>query len=1029
MNPAEFAIRNRLLSVLCIVLVLLGGALAYENMARFEDPEFIIREAVVVTPYPGATPQEVAEEVTETLETAIQEMGEVKEIRSESIDSMSRITVEIKYAQSPSREALQLIWTKLRNRVRDAQSQLPPGALEPIVNDDFGDVYGIYYLLTGDGYTPRELYEYAKELRTDLLSVDDVAKVAIDGHQSEAIYLEISRERAAALGISVEQVFADLAQQNAVVPGGAVRIGDRRVLIQPNGSIESVEALKNTVVSTPAAETVVYLSDVANIRRDYRDPAEFLNRYNGKPAIAIGVSNIPGANVVAMGDEIDAIIAEAKENQPIGMELNQFYHQGQITDAAVVDFAFNVFLALAIVLITLFLFMGLRPALIIGGVLVLTISATLATMHLLNIPMHRISLGALIIALGMLVDNAIVVAEGIIVGLQRGAKKLDVAKDIVRRSWWPLLGGTLVGILAFAPIGFAAGETAEYTNHLFWVVLISLLFSWVFAIILVPLLADILLKELSDADQKEPTQNLFMQRYMQFLRSALNRRWTVMGSVATLFILSLIGSNFIKDGFFPTSTTPQIAVDFWQPQGTDFAVTKDKMLKLEQALSELEGVEGVNTLIGAGALRYMLVYPPEAPNAAYGQILLRLDDYRKIEGLIPQIQQYISGNFPTAQAKVWRFQLGPGAGSKIEAEFAGPDPVVLRRLASEAQRVFAEDERLVAIKSDWRQPVSVVQPQYSEARGRRIGVSRQDFSMALHGHFSGREVGVFREGDTLIPIIARAPKAERQSIDSLSSLQIPSSRSGRSVSLFDVTDDVKTVWRDSILRRLDRVWTIKAQADPATGELPAEALERVRPAVENIELPPGYSLTWRGEYGESLEANESLASTLPAGLLAMVLVVVVLFNAIRQPLIIWLIVPLALIGVVLGLLVTNSAMEFMAILGTLSLSGLLIKNAIVLVDQMDIEIGEGKPRFDAVIDSAASRVRPVAMGSLTTIFGVIPLFFDAFFQSMAVVLVFGLVVATLLTLVVVPVLYAIFFKIDPAEVAATKPASAAGAEA
>ncbi len=1027
MNPAEFAIKNRLLSMLCILLVLLGGALAYGNMARFEDPEFIIREAVVVTPYPGATPTEVAEEVTEALETAIQEMGEVKEIRSESTDGLSRITVEIKYSQSTSREALQLIWTKLRNRVRDAQAELPPGALESIVNDDFGDVYGIYYLLTGEGYTPRELHEYAKLLRKNILTVEGVAKVAIDGKQDEAIYLEISRERAAALGVSVERIYADLAQQNAIIPGGDVRIGDRRVLIQPSGGIGSVEALKNTVISTPAAKTIVYLSDVASIRRDYREPAQFINRYNGKAAIAIGVSNIPGANVVAMGDRIAEVIEASEDGRPVGMELNQFYHQGQITETAVVDFAFNVFLALVIVLITLFIFMGMRPAVIIGGVLILTISATLTTMHLFNIPMHRISLGALIIALGMLVDNAIVVAEGILVGLQRGAKKIEVAKDVVRRSWGPLLGGTLVGILAFAPIGFAAGETAEYTNHLFWVVLISLLFSWVFAILLVPLLADILLKEAPEGDQTATTQNLFMLRYKAFLVKALNHRWLVVGTVIGMFVIAVVGSNFIKDGFFPASTTPQIAVDFWQPQGTDFAVTEEKMMAIEQSLSKLDGVEGVNTLVGAGALRYMLVYPPEAPNPAYGQFLLKLDDYRRIDGLIPKIQEYLAGNFPTAQAKVWRFQLGPGSGSKIEAEFAGPDPAVLRKLADEAEAIFAADGKLTAVKNDWRQPVSVVQPQYSEARGRRIGISREDFSLALNSHFSGRQVGVYREGDTLIPIVARAPQDERRSIDNLANLQIPSSSSGRSVSLFDVADDVETIWRDSILRRLDRVWTIKAQSDPVDGELPAVALDRVRPQVENIDLPPSYTLTWRGEYGESLEANESLASTLPLGLLSMVLVVVVLFNALKQPLIIWLIVPLALIGVVLGLLLTNSAMEFMAILGTLSLSGLLIKNAIVLIDQMDIEIGDGKPRFDAVIDSAASRVRPVAMGSLTTILGVIPLFFDAFFQSMAVVLVFGLVIATLLTLIVVPVLYTIFFKIDASEIVSTGSTSAKGA--
>lgn len=1017
MGPAEFSIKNRLISFIVIVGMLVGGWIAYNNMPRFEDPEFTIREAIVITQYPGATPEEVANEVTEPLESAIQQMAEVEEVRSVSSDGVSRITVEIKYGESTTRDALQMVWTKLRNRVRDAQNSLPPGAQESIVNDDFGDVYGIYYLVTGDGYTPRELYEYARDLRTELLAVDGVAKVAIQGQQQEAIYVEISRERASALGVSVEQVYNDLAQQNSVVAAGDVRVGDRRVLIQPTGEVSSVAAIENIVVSTPEGDTVIFLRDVATVRRDYVDPPTFLNRYNGEPAIGVGISNVSGANVVAMGEAIDAALAESESRRPLGIEVHEYYHQGKVTDAAVEAFAVNVLMALVIVLVTLFFFMGLRSAIIIGSVLVLTIAATLTTMYLSGIPMHRISLGALIIALGMLVDNAIVVTEGILVGVQRGRKKLDIAKEVVARSKWPLLGGTLVGIIAFAPIGFAPGSTAEFTGHLFWVVLISLLFSWVFALTAVPLLADMLFKEVDGDAVEEQTENRFMTRYKDFMRDVLARPWRAVGVAAGLFALSVFGFGFVKSGFFPASTTPQLVVDFWLPQGTDFDHTFENIVQLEDEVGDLEGVEGVNTLIGEGALRYMLVYPPESTNSSYGQLLLQVD-YDRIGELVPAIQDHIDANYPDAQAKVWRFQLGPGGGSKIEAEFSGPDPAVLRQLSAEAEAIFANDARLTAVQNDWRQRISVIEPFYSEARSRRLGISREDLANALRTNFSGRNVGVYREGDTLIPIVARAPIGERRDVQSIASVQIPSQVTGGTVPLIETVSGFETVWRDAILRRIDRVWTIRAQADPVPDELASVALERVRPAIEGIELPPGYTLTWRGEFGDSAEANENLANTLPLGFLAMVLVVVVLFNALRQPLIIWLVVPLAIIGVVIGLLLTDSAMEFMAILGVLSLSGLLIKNAIVLVDQMDLEIGEGKPRFDAVIDSAASRVRPVAMGAITTVLGVMPLFGDAFFRSMAVVLVFGLSFATILTLVIVPVLYLLFFRIGTDETAA-----------
>ncbi len=1016
MNLAEFAIKNTVISVIVILLAVIGGWTAYQDMPRFEDPEFTIRTAQVIAPYPGASPTEVAEEVTEALERAIQQMQEVDSIESMSSAGMAEIRVNIKYEFSPSKADLQLIWAKLRNKVNDAQRTLPPGAGTAVVYDDFGDVFGLYYFITADGYSPSELRRYAKSLQSEILQVEGVAKVAIKGAQSEAIFVEISRESAAALGVSISSIYSILDQQNASVPAGDVTVGDRRLIIDPSGAIDSVEAIENLLISTAENGRVIYLGDVASVWRGEEDlTTEF--RYNGEPAIALGVSGVLGGNVVKIGKGVDAKIAESESRRPIGMEVHEFYNQGTIVDASVKNFVVNVIAALVIVVVTLLIFMGLKSATVIGAILLLTIFATLATMSVSGIPMHRISLGALIIALGMMVDNAIVVTEGILVGVQRGAKKLEMVKSIVDQTKWPLLGGTLVGIIAFAPIGFAPGSTAEYTGHLFWVILISLGFSWLFAVTLTPLFCFWLFKESSSTNvsQGEP-DNLLIRSYKSFMIGALRSRPIVVASVVAFFLASVWGFQFVKAGFFPASTTPQIVVDYWLPQGTDIDKTKDDITQIGGFVAQLDGVNLVQTSVGGGGVRFMLVYSPESSNSSYAQLLVRVDDYKLIDSLMPQIQNYVDERFVQAQAKVWRFQLGPGGGSKIEAAFKGPDPVVLRDLADQAKRIMVDDGGALSIKDDWRQPVSVIEPIYSQSKGRRAGISREDLANALQTVYSGKNVGVYREGDELIPIISRAPERERKDVADMRNIQVLSPVTGVTVPIGQITDGFRTVWRDGQLRREDRTWTIKAQSDPYPQELASELLSRIRPSIEAIELPDGYTLGWDGEYGDSTESNDSLAQTLPLGLMAMVITVFVLFGTVRQPIVIWLVVPLALIGVVVGLLVTGFPLEFMGMLGLLSLSGLLIKNAIVLVDQTDFEINEGTPRFDAVVDAAASRVRPVMMGALTTVLGVIPLFFDAFFQSMAVVLVFGLSFATVLTLVVIPVLYAMFFNIGDEEV-------------
>ena len=1015
MNIAEFSIKNKIVSTLIILLSVIAGWSAYQDMPRYEDPEFTIRIAQIVTQYPGASPEEVANEITDPIEKSIQQLQEVKMINSTSSAGVSEIRVEIKYKFSKNKSDLQLVWNKLRNKVGDIKGYLPEGATVPQVYDDFGDVFGMYYFITGDDYSNRELKLFAKTFQSEVLQVKGVAKVSYAGERQEAIFVEFSRENALAVGASISDVYKILSQQNSVVSSGSVSIGEQRLVIDPSGAIDSVEAIENLLITTSSDGKITYLKDIASVWRGYQTPVNKIYRYNGKPAIAIGVSNVSGTNVVKLGEAVNQKIKELKALQPLGIEINEYYHQGKLVDVAVQDFVVNVIIALVIVIVTLFIFMGIKSALVIGGVLLLTIFSTLATMNLVDIPMHRISLGALIIALGMMVDNAIVVTEGILVGVKNGAKKLDIAKSIVTQTKWPLLGGTLVGIVAFAPIGFAPGSTAEYTGHLFWVILISLLFSWIFAISLTPLFCHLLFKE-EKSESNTSTQNSgFLYNYKRLLAFLINKRWPVLGLVVTIFVVSAWGFKFVNSGFFPSSTTPQLVIDYWLPEGKDISRTEKDIVEIESFIRKLEGVNAVQTLIGAGGLRYMLIYSPESPNSSYAQILVKVDDYKILSNMLQEVQSHINDNYKDAQAKVWQFVLGPGGGSKIEATFKGSDPKVLRGLANQAKAIFMEDGKALSIKDDWRQQVPFIEPIYSKTLGRAAGVSREDMANALSNNFSGRTIGAYRENDEILPIISRAPLSERRDIENINDVLVLSSTTGKLVPITQVTNGFKTDWRDSRLKRENRTWTITAQADPVPGELSTALFERLRPKVEAISLPSGYYLEWNGEYGDSKESNDNLASTIPLGFLTMVIIVLLLFNAIKQTLVIWLVVPLSIIGVVWGLVITQIPMEFMGILGVLSLSGLLIKNAIVLVDQMDLEIKLGKPRFNAILDSAASRLRPVMMGTLTTVLGVIPLFLDAFFQSMAVVLVFGLTFATILTLIVLPILYAVFFKVTAEE--------------
>jgi multidrug efflux pump subunit AcrB len=1008
MNLAALTLRKQTIAWASCLILLVGGYLAYQHLGRYEDPEFVIRQAVITTPYPGAMPTQVAEEVTDAIEAAVQQLPELKEVTSVSRMSSSTVKVEIDMRFARSADELEQVWDKLRRKVADAARQLPPGAGPPVVNDDFGDVFALFFAVTGDGYSLQQVHDYVDSLQRELLLVPGVARVATLGAPREAIFVEISASRAAQLGIPLERIHASLREQNVITAAGDTLAGTQRLALSPTGQPASVEAVAGTVLAS--GERVIFLRDVAEVARGELSPPQALVRHDGRPAIGLGLSNVAGGNVVALGDAVDARLAELESQRPVGMELNVISNQSDSVRAAVDGFVLNLVAAVVIVVAVLVFFLGLRSGLVVGAVLLLTVCGTLVAMQLDGIAMQRISLGALIIALGMLVDNAIVVTDGILVRLQRGEDANRAAVAVVEATTWPLLGGTAVGILAFSAIGLSPTDMGEYAGSLFWVILYSMLLSWLFAVTLTPLFCVRFLKVVPQVGT-EPSVGAVMGRYRNLLRSVLRRRLRSGIVLVALLAGAVGGFGFVPPGFMPESARPQFVVDMFLPQGTDIEATAAEMVKAEEFVGSRPGVTHVSTFVGQGGLRFMLTYAPEDPNSAYGQLLVDVEDARQIPLLVTELQEALEQRHPDAEVKAWKFMLGRGGGKKIEAAFRGPDPQVLRRLADEATTLMAADPGAVAVRDDWRQRVPVLRPAVDEVAAQRAGVSLPQVSAALNRTLSGEQVGVYREGEDLIPIVSRAPPDERAAATQVDAVQVFSPAVGRYVPVGQLVSGLEIEWVDAMIRRIDRFPTIKAQADPRPGELSAPLLERLRPGIEAIDLPPGYALEWHGEDKASREANAGLAASAPYGFAAMILAVVIMFNAWRQPVVIWLTAPLAIVGVTIGLLLFQAPFEFMAILGFLSLIGMLVKNSIVLVDQADAEIRAGKDGLQAVLDASLSRARPVFLGALTTILGVAPLLADPFFRSMAVTIMFGLAFATLLTLVVVPLLYAAVFRL------------------
>ncbi|QIR98045.1 efflux RND transporter permease subunit VmeI [Vibrio diabolicus] len=1012
---AAYFIRNRVISWMVALIFLIGGIAAFFGLGRLEDPAFTIKDAMVVTSYPGATPQQVEEEVTYPIEKAIQQLTYVDEVNSISSRGLSQITVTMKNNYGP--DDLPQIWDELRRKVNDLKGTLPPGVNEPQVIDDFGDVYGILLAVTGDGYSYKELLDYVDYLRRELELVDGVSKVSVSGQQQEQVFIEVSMKKLSSIGLSPDTVFNLLSTQNVVSDAGAIRIGDEYIRIQPTGEFQSVDELGDLLITESGAQGLIFLKDVAEIKRGYVEVPNNIINFNGSLALNVGVSFAEGVNVVEVGKAFDHRLAELKYQQPVGIEISEIYSQPKEVDKSVSGFVVSLAQAVGIVIIVLLFFMGLRSGLLIGLILLLTVLGTFIFMKYLAIDLQRISLGALVIALGMLVDNAIVVVEGILIGTQKGRTRLQAATDIVTQTKWPLLGATVIAVTAFAPIGLSEDSTGEYCGTLFTVLLISLMLSWFTAISLTPFFADIFFKgqkiKQGEGEENDPYNGVIFVIYKKFLQFCMRRAWfTVVVLIAGL-AASVYGFTFVKQAFFPSSTTPIFQLDVWMPEGTDIRATNTTLKELESWLAKQEHVDHITTTAGKGLQRFMLTYAPEKSYAAYGEITTRMENYESLKPLMAKFREYLKANYPEINYKLKQIELGPGGGAKIEARIIGSDPTVLRTIAAQVKDIMYADPQATNIRHDWRERTQVLEPQFNESQARRYGITKSDVDDFLSMSFSGMTIGLYRDGTTLMPIVARLPEDERIDIRNIEGMKIWSPAQSEFIPLQQVTMGYDMRWEDPIIVRKNRKRMLTVMADPdILGEETASTLQkRLQPQIEAIQMPPGYSLEWGGEYESSGDAQESLFTTMPMGYLFMFLITVFLFNSIKEPLIVWLTVPLALIGVTTGLLALNTPFGFMALLGFLSLSGMVLKNGIVLLDQIEIEMKSGKEAYDAVVDAAVSRVRPVCMAAITTILGMIPLLPDIFFKPMAVTIMFGLGFATVLTLIVVPVLYRLFHKV------------------
>ena len=1009
MNIASYSINNKVVTWMLVIILSVGGWISFDKLSRLEDPEFTIKEAVIITRYEGATSKQVELEVTDKIEEAVQQMKQIDEIRSISKPGLSIIYAQMK--DKYDKNTLPMVWNQLRNKVSDIRKELPTGVQESFVNDDFGDVYGVFYALTGDGFSMKELADFATFLKRELLLVDDVASIDIMGVQKEAIYIDLSSNKLSLYSVTQNQIFDTLKGYDSISDAGEIKLGSDYIKVFPTGSFNSVEEIK-AIQIRGIDGVIIELSDIANIYRSYVEPSESYLRFNGKEGIGLGISTIRGGNVVTMGNGLDKRLDDLKYKIPVGMKINIISHQADSVKKSVNGFLVNLLEAILIVIFVLVLFMGVRSGLLIGSILLLTILSTFLFMHMFSITLERISLGALIIALGMLVDNAIVVTEGILIQIQMGKDRFKSSIKIVEETITPLLGATIIAILAFSGIGLSQDGTGEYCRTLFYVILISLMMSWVLAVTVTPMFCYLFIKEQSPKDNTGTNayDGWFFITFQKVLKFFIHFKYITVISMFVLMVIAIQGFKYIPESFFPSSTRPQFMINVWMPQGRHIDEINKSMSNIEKWLMKDKKVKNVSSFIGSGALRFMLTYNSESPNRSYGQLLVTVSDYKDIDKLTQRFLDFGKTLSPDLLFNVKAFALGPGKGGKIAVRLSGPNEDVLRKYSQKILTLMRKEPNTKGVHIGWGERVSVLKPKYDVIKGRKLGISRKNLADTIKWVLNGQVAGTYREGSKLIPIISRPPLKERITLNNVKQTKIWSQTTNSYVSMDQVINSWDLEPSDSIIRRLNRKRTMKIECDPITG-VASKVFWKIKPKIEAIQLPDGYTIEWAGEYEDTGKAQRNLALNLPLSFLAMFVCLVLLFKNLKFAIMIFCTIPLSIIGVSAGLVSLQQSFDFMSLLGFLSLSGMVIKNSIVLLEQIQIDLAEGKTPYTAVIEATTSRIRPVAMAAITTVLGMIPLLSDGFFRGLAITIMGGLSFATILALIVIPCLYVIFYQV------------------
>ena len=1011
MNIPKYSLENQKIIYFFLAVMLIGGIYSFFKLPKNEDSPFVIKQAVLVTQYPGATPQEVEKLVTEPIEREIQAMSDVFQIKSESYFGMSKISIELQPTLSP--DYMPVKWDELRRKVANIQPRLPSGASSISVSDDFGDVFGIYYALTADeGYTYDDLRNWAQKIKTELSPVPGVQKVYLFGEQTQVVNVKISIPKLANLGIDPNAIQQVMQTQNLLVNTGDINTGNYQLRLRAEGTYKDIQDIRDQLIVTKSGGEV-RLGDIATVERGYMDPPSNLMRVDGKRAIGIGVATGSKDDVVAVGNAVADHLAEMEQLFPVGMDLKTIYPENKIADEANNGFILNLIESLLIVIVIIFIVMGSRAGMLVGSSLLFSVGGTLLIMLIWGVGLNRTSLAAFIIAMGMLVDNAIVVTDNAQVGIKRGLSRYQALIDGATKPQWALLGATFIAVCSFLPMYLAPASVAEIVKPLFIVLAVSLGLSWVLALTQTTTFGNFILKEAKPGENKDPYDTKLYHKFESVLGRLIKRRYVTISTVVATLFLSLFVMSIMPQSFFPIMSKPYFRADLIFPEGYSIYDVETNVKKIEEEyLSKNENIKSYSFTLGGSPVRYYLASSSIGPKPNFANVLIETQDPEDAQAEEGKFYDYMVANYPNILTRSALFALSPVPDAAIEIGFIGDNVDTLVALTQRAQEIARNYDQVMEVRNSWGNKVPVWKPLYSQEKGLRLGITRQQVAYSLRSATNGVPLGEYREGDVFMPILLKDADKDSISLNDIKTLPVYSAK-GRSVKVEQVIDDFSLDYEFNVVRRFNREPCMLMQCEPKRGANTMAAFSHLWKEIqEKIQVPEGYKMTYFGEQSEQDKGNKAIAANIPLMFGLIYVTLLFLFpKYYRKPVLIMAMLPLIFIGVVLGLLVFGKSLDFFAMLGLLGLIGMNIKNAIVLVDEIGLQLNAGLSPVNAVIEATKTRIVPVTMASGTTILGMLPLLGDAMFAGMAATIMGGLFVSTILTIFVLPVTYCVFFKI------------------